>query len=117
MKYFSLREFACPCCGRAEMQEEFKQKIDLARELAGVPFVITSGFRCKKHNREVGGKPNSAHLGGWAADIRARTSRRRAKIVEALIKVGFRRIGIDFKRGFIHVDCDPTKPSPRLWGY
>lgn len=117
MKYFSLREFACPCCGRAEMKDDFLVMLDRARELAGVPFVITSGFRCEKHNREVGGKPDSAHTRGYAADIAVRDSRTRALIVEALFRVGFRRIGIDFKRGFIHVDCDPTKPSPRLWGY
>lgn len=30
---------------------------------------ITSGYRCKKLNKAVGGVPNSAHLTGYAADI------------------------------------------------
>ena len=99
------------------MKDEFLKKLDLARELAGVPFVITSGFRCEKHNRAVGGKPNSAHTRGFAADIAAGDSLTRAKIVFGLIEAGFRRIGLDFGRGFVHADCDPEKPSPRLWGY
>jgi len=93
------------------------EKLDLAREMAGVPFRITSGYRCKKHNEAVGGRPNSAHTRGFAADIAATDSETRARIVFGLIKAGFRRIGIDFKRGFVHVDCDPEKPTPRLWGY
>jgi len=99
------------------MQHEFLELLDRARELAGVPFVITSGYRCEAHNRRVGGKPNSAHTRGYAADIAASSSWQRAIVVEALFRVGFRRIGIDFKRGFVHVDCDPEKPKPRLWGY
>ena len=117
LRYFSLSEFVCPCCGRQEMKEDFLKLLDYARDVAGVPFKITSGFRCPRHNAHVGGKPNSAHLGGWAADIAAEDSETRARIVVGLIKAGFRRIGIDFKRGFIHVDCDPEKPKPRLWGY
>lgn len=30
---------------------------------------ITNGWRCLKHNKEVGGHPNSVHLSGMALDI------------------------------------------------
>ena len=99
------------------MQEAFLKRLDYARDLAGVPFRITSGYRCPRHNARVGGKPNSAHTRGWAADIAAEDSETRARILFGLIKAGFRRMGIDCKRGFIHVDDDPEKPRPRVWGY
>ena len=117
LSHFSLTEFVCPCCGQVKMDEDFLRKLDYARDLAGVPFRVTSGFRCPRHNHKVGGKPDSAHLRGLAADIAAGNSDTRARILFALIKAGFQRIGIDFKRGFIHVDDDPEKPRPRVWGY
>lgn len=40
------------------------------RDHLGVPITVTSGYRCPKLNRAVGGVPNSQHLTGEAADIR-----------------------------------------------
>ena len=39
------------------------------REKLGKPVHVESGFRCKELNNLVGGKPNSQHLIGEAADI------------------------------------------------
>ena len=115
MKHFTIDEFRCPDCGKAEMNEDFLEALDKARDIAGVPFIITSGFRCKKHNKQVGGKPNSAHLRGLAADIAVQDNKVRFIIVQALLQAGFKRIGIAKK--FIHCDMDMTKPYPRIWVY
>lgn len=40
-----------------------------ARKHFNVPFNITSGFRCPELNKKVGGKDNSQHLKGQAADF------------------------------------------------
>lgn len=114
-RYFKLEEFACPCCGRNEIDHYLVDLLDEARNVAGIPFYITSGFRCEKRNREVGGVPDSAHIKGLAADIYAADSKTRFKIVEALIEVGIQRIGI--AKGFIHADIDMDKPRPALWLY
>ena len=114
-KYFKKEEFACPCCGRNEIKDEFLAKLDEAREIAGVPFVITSGYRCSKHNKEVGGSPTSSHLKGLAADIKTTSSKQRYKILNALLKVGFKRIGIG--QNFIHVDLDTEKVQEVAWDY
>lgn len=45
------------------------QVLEPARKLCGFPFVITSGYRCKRLNKLVGGAPNSYHTMGMAADI------------------------------------------------
>ena len=115
MNNFSIDEFKCPCCGQVEMQDSFLKLIDIARTTAGVPFVITSGYRCEKHNKDVGGKTDSAHTKGYAADIKCVDSSSRFKIINALIKVGFKRIGI--ADSFIHCDNDPSLPQEVIWKY
>ena len=44
--------------------------LEPVRRRYGHPLVITSGFRCTRLNRAVGGAWNSQHLSGCAADIR-----------------------------------------------
>lgn len=43
--------------------------LDPLRELYGAPVYISSGYRCEKLNKAVGGVANSQHLTGQAADI------------------------------------------------
>jgi zinc D-Ala-D-Ala carboxypeptidase len=99
--------------GLADMDIEFVQKLDLARSIAKTPFGINSAVRCEAHNGKSGGRKNSAHLTGNAVDIRCTDSNKRYLIIDALIRVGFNRIGIYDK--FIHVDNDNTKPARVAW--
>jgi uncharacterized protein YcbK (DUF882 family) len=39
------------------------------RDYINIPIKVNSGYRCEKLNKIVGGKPNSQHLRGEAADI------------------------------------------------
>ena len=112
---FKLSEFSCPCCKENDTQHELIERLDRARNLAGVPFVINSGYRCEKNNDWVGGVESSSHLRGLAADIECMTSQARMKIVRSLLDVGFERIGISAL--FIHVDIDRTKPPSVIWTY
>lgn len=68
-KYFKDSEFACPCCGKNVQKDGIKRIADEIREHFGSPAIITSGTRCAKHNKEVGGVANSWHLYGNAIDI------------------------------------------------
>jgi zinc D-Ala-D-Ala carboxypeptidase len=97
------------------MKPSFMRKLKKARDYAGVPFGINSGHRTPKNNKKVGGKKDSSHLDGWAGDISCTSSRQRAKIIPALIRAGFNRIGIG--KTFIHVDNDPKKPKDVFWMY
>jgi len=47
--------------------------LDPLREAYGKPIRVTSGYRCPRLNRLVGGAPNSQHMRGEAADIVAST--------------------------------------------
>ena len=44
--------------------------LDNIREVYGKPIIITSGYRCPQLNAKVGGKSNSQHLKGEAADLK-----------------------------------------------
>ena len=101
MNNFTLSEFRCSCCGQSEMDLDFQHRIDLARDVANVPFIINSGFRCSKHNTAIG-STSINHTVGKAADISTTTGFERGRILKGLYKAGFERIGI--RKDFIHVD-------------
>lgn len=117
-QFFTDAEFVCKCgCGELINKDTlilFMYKLDVARGIAGIPFVINSGHRCANHNQAVGGEPDSAHL-VIAADIKVETSSERFTIVDSLRKAGFNRIGLSQK--FIHVDDDKAKPKNLIWFY
>lgn len=94
---------------------DFRDKLNKARQIADVPFILTSAFRCAAHNAEVGGAETSAHLAGLAVDIKCTDAWTRCKILSALFAAGFNRIGVG--RTFIHVDDDLTKPQGVVWLY
>ncbi len=68
--HFSRKEFECRCCGRLQLNQRLLDGLEALRTLAGVPVVINAGYRCPRHNQEVGGVPDSEHTHGLAADIR-----------------------------------------------
>lgn len=39
------------------------------RNHLGCAIIVTSGYRCSELNKKIGGKPNSQHLKGQAADF------------------------------------------------
>ena len=116
IKYFSLSEFDCPSLPNSgkNMDYEFLQKLDKARDIAQISFRITSGYRSKEHNESIGGVKNSSHLRGYAADIAVGSGNERYIILNALIKAGFKRIGV--AKTFIHCDTDPDKHNS-VWTY
>lgn len=123
IKFFKLKEFDSPDqpgSGKKNMNINFVERLDQAREMAGVSFIITSGYRTKKYNDDLKNRgyktsSSSEHMKGNAADIATPTSMSRYKILKALLDVGFRRIGIG--KSFIHVDCASDKSQEVVWNY
>ena len=119
IKYFNLSEFDCPSDSGSgdNMCLSFIRKLDDAREIAGIPFKINSGYRTPKQNTKVGGVKNSSHtnIPCNAADINVGSSSERYKIMSAAIKVGINRIGIG--KNFIHLDTDKKKSQDVIWHY
>lgn len=65
-------EFACKgtgCCNTVLIDETLVNYVQKIREHFNAPVTINSGYRCKTHNKAVGGVSNSNHTKGTAADI------------------------------------------------
>ena len=118
LKWFKISEFDSPdepgsgskmCCN-------FLIDLDEARDRAGVPFRINSGYRTEHYNDKVlGARVGSSHKKGLAADIGYKGNHEKYKILSALMSVGFCRIGLG--KSFIHVDCDTVKSKETMWSY
>ena len=105
-KYFKDIEY--------KMDVDFLAKLDEAREYAEIPFIINSAYRSPEHKESIK-NPTSSHIKGLAVDIKAKDSKTRGIILEALRSVGFTRIGI--AKTFIHVDLDYSKSQNVTWLY
>lgn len=121
-KYFTYKEFDCKGGeGKGEnMSDDFICLLDDARELAGIPFKITSGYRTEEYNKRLmdygfQASITSSHLKGLAADIEVKSSEDRFRIIGALVSVGIYRIGIG--KDFIHCDIDENKKPNLIWTY
>ncbi|NPB07575.1 MAG: peptidase M15 [Aquificae bacterium] len=116
IKHFRVEEFLCGCgCGGVVMDSRVIETLEKLREHLKKPVIISSAYRCVKHNRAIGGVPGSAHIRGYAVDIKALHSATRHRIIDFLIREGIQRIGV--APNFIHFDIDPDKPKPALWTY
>ena len=96
------------------MDVDFLAKLDEAREYANIPFIINSAYRSPNHPLSIK-NPTSSHIKGLAVDISVKDSRQRFLILDALMVVGFNRIGI--AGTFIHVDLDLDKSQNVIWTY
>lgn len=116
LRYFTEEEFrqARPACTLSDMHESFIDRLDEARHIAGVPFKINSAYRTFGYEIEHGRTGTSSHCKGLAVDLKCVDTYSRLQIISALLKVGFKRIGIG--QSFIHVDYDSEKNSA-IWLY
>ena len=110
--YFTDSELKCKCCGLNIIDEDFLDRLNRARELAGFPFNVNSGCRCAKHNRAVG-STSLNHVSGKAADIKCVDAHERWHMVDAMLRMGM--LGIGIGKDFIH--CDTNRTTPCIWTY
>lgn len=109
-----------------ELQNHLKGKIDFTQHSLdilnklvciskefGKPLRFTSSFRDPKQNRLCGGSPTSSHLKGLAFDVICETSSDRFKLMQTLLGLQIKRIGV-YNR-FIHFDFDSSKVQNVIW--
>lgn len=93
MKHFTLQELTATRTGlennpSPEVIENLENLVDKVldplREKYGKPITVTTGYRSAKVNARVGGKGNSQHLTGEAADITGGSAEENKKIFELI---------------------------------
>jgi uncharacterized protein YcbK (DUF882 family) len=120
MKWFKEQELCCKCCGqlppfaRENIEALVCEVLDPAREKLGSPIVVNSGYRCPKHNKEVGGATNSQHLLGQAADIRFQVSGFKIQdLAKAIVENG-KYDQLILYPTFVHVSWKRTGQNRRM---
>lgn len=106
---FKRKEFWCKgedCCNHSlHVHPQLIDSLETLRALVLVPLIINSGYRCKKHNDEIGGEINSYHMSGLAADVRCPKHLTVLQFAEfASLVPLFYAGGIGLYDTFIHVD-------------
>ena len=121
-QYFKSSEFVCQCkykeCKEQKINKDLIKKLILLRKEINEPLVITSGFRCEAHQKDLRKQgvntvvaSKSTHELGDAADVYPI----RMKIKDFMIFCAkqFKAIGI--AKTFLHVDLRDDKE--RRWDY
>lgn len=123
--FFKLSEFECQCKEKCpgkmpnlRLNNDLIAALNRIRARFGRPIIVTSGFRCKKHNSAIGGAVASQHLLGTAADIRPASGEK--EHLEQLWEIckeeeSVAGLGDGRKKGFIHVDVRPGQR--KVWKY
>ncbi|MFA6470480.1 MAG: D-Ala-D-Ala carboxypeptidase family metallohydrolase [Candidatus Latescibacterota bacterium] len=110
-EHFLYSDFVCPCCDAVKIIPAFYRHtamLEHMRVQLGFPIIINSGYRCTKHNSEVGGAAHSWHL-LFATDIRpGDNDPEKLRALAALAEeMGFG--GIGRYDTFIHLDLRPER--------
>jgi uncharacterized protein YcbK (DUF882 family) len=113
--WFTQQDFSLcvPKCKIGDMDHEAMLMFDQARTIARVPFKVNSAYRTPDYEQSKGRSRTGAHTTRTAMDISAPNSRIRFRVIEGLVKAGFKRIGI--YATFIHADNDSNKPQEVLF--
>lgn len=111
---FRSTEFDCHgvgCCNETLVNMQLVEYLQKIRDHFGKPIIISSGYRCERHNRSVGGATASKHKAGMAADIMI-AGVSPSEVAKYAESIGVKGIGLyeTAKDGyFVHIDTRVTK--------
>lgn len=121
-KNFKIQEFECKC--GCKMPADVKlnivklaNQLQILRDFIKKPITIINAYRCAKHNKAVGGVPNSQHVLGKAADIKVSGTAPKtvSETINKLAETGnMLQGGIGTYSSFTHYDIRKTKAR---WDY
>lgn len=113
-KDFKVLEFACHgsgCCSTVKIDSKLIEYLQKIRDHFDKPVIVSSGYRCAKHNKAVGGATGSYHAKGRAADIMVKdvTPAEVAKYAESISIKGIGLYETNSDGHFVHIDTRTTK--------
>ena len=89
--------------------------LDTAREIAGVPFRVTSNYRTKEQDIALAGFAGAHTEFPCSAFDIAYEKKNLHRMLKAIFEAGFIRVGLNPKNFHIHLDMDKTRPHPAFW--
>lgn len=103
MRYFTPSEFkkCSPSCDISQMDQDFLNRLDGARYIANVPFVLLSAFRSSDYDISKGRSGKGYHCKGRAVDVKCTDGLSRWKIVFACLSLN---LSVGIYPTFIHID-------------
>lgn len=123
--HFSTAEFACQCsyadCKEQRISKSLIKKVEAIRVEVGQPLVVTSAYRCQKHQAYIRSSGQSTvvaqklsqHELGKAVDIRPKDALGIRTTFLAICEKQFQAIGLSDR--FLH--CDLRGPDKIRWEY
>lgn len=103
---------------KANLEALVDSILDPLRAAYGKPIIVTSGYRCQKLNKAVGGAASSQHVSGQAADIRSveDTPAENKKLFDLIIALGlpFDQLINEFNYDWVHVSFSPRNRRQKL---
>ena len=110
----------CTCghelCDKRSISQEHLNRMQVAREIDGNSWTVTSGGRCEHHPNEIHRTTPADHQKGTGGDISCNGATR-GNIVDAGIKAGCNAIGV--AKTFVHLGYRPELPDGHItmWVY
>lgn len=108
--FFRPAEIVCRHCSECLISTDLMNALEGLRGQLGRPLVITSGYRCAVHNKNVGGAEQSLHVDGMAVDVVAKNWREKTEILHLAWINGFSG-GVGVYPNWLHLDLG----SRRYW--
>lgn len=114
---FKKSEFECNCGCKMPDEvffniEKLANQLQYLRDFIELPISITNAYRCKTHNKKVGGVSNSQHILGKAADLQVKglTTGELYKAIDILAEYNHvLQGGLGLYDTFVHYDVRGTK--------
>jgi hypothetical protein len=108
-EYFERDEFRCKCGGKyckgfpAEPKVALIRVAERVRKHFGRPVIVSSGVRCKIHNKNVGGVATSRHMTGSAMDFCV-SGKKAAEVLAYVQKQPEIRYAYAIDSNYVHMD-------------
>lgn len=122
MKYFTIKELERSATAKrlgidntapqrvvTALKSLVDNVLDPLRETWGSPITVSSGYRCPRLNKAVGGVATSHHLRGMAADITTGNRANNRRLFQKIIDLGlpFTQLIDESNFSWVHVSYDP----------
>ena len=111
---FNSTEFDChgsSCCSQTLVDDQLVVYLQKIRDHFNAPITITSGYRCIRHNSNIGSGTGSQHVKGGAADIVV-SGHKPKEVAQYCESIGIKGIGLyetNSDGHFVHIDVRTVK--------